>query len=376
MAVDLRRGLPLALGATLATLLALELGLRLLDRWTAFDFFHVLRSERNTRPDTELRLIDLIVLSPDDDLIFELAPRLRGRFLGAPLRTDERGVRVPAEPRPPAAPGALRVVALGDSHTFGWGVSYEDTFAARLARRFETDHPGGPAVEVVNLGVPGYNTHQEVESLAAKGLTPRPDLVVMLADRNDLGLAAFIQTPRDTFGLERSFLLDLVQIRLKLLLRGDRFRNVRPPRGLAKTQHELGERLLYDVTAADLARIPPRYRAMAGRRAVDRALDRLAGMTRARGVPVIFAFYEEGLDEPLRDALLRAAAERGLDTVDLATPVARALGASGRPIESLFVSAGDPHPAPGYHALIADAIYAQRARALLEAAAVARPAGR
>jgi hypothetical protein len=93
-------------------------------------------------------------------------------------------------------------------------------------------------------------------------------------------------------------------------------------------------------------------------------------------VPVIFAFYEEGLDERLRDSLLRAAAERGLEPVDLATPVARALGTSGRPIESLFVSAGDPHPAPAYHALIADAIYAQWARALLEAAAATRPAGR
>ena len=118
----------------------------------------------------------------------------------------------------------MHLIGIGDSHTFGWGVAWQDTFLAQIADRFAREHPGR-RVAVTNLGVPGYNTHQEAELFAVKALALRPDAVVVLADQNDAGLANFIRAPRDPWSLERSYLFDFLEIRLKRLWRAERFRN-------------------------------------------------------------------------------------------------------------------------------------------------------
>jgi lysophospholipase L1-like esterase len=97
------------------------------------------------------------------------------------------GVRdVPFEVAKPA--GRFRIVVLGDSIGFGFcndrqALAIEDTFAkvleARLRARF------GPEVEVLNLSVSGYDTVQEAEFLARKGLALDPDLVLIAYCLND-----------------------------------------------------------------------------------------------------------------------------------------------------------------------------------------------
>jgi lysophospholipase L1-like esterase len=56
----------------------------------------------------------------------------------------------------------------------------EDTIPAQLEALLR---PAG--VEVLNLGVRGYNTRAEVELLRTRGLAYRPDLVIVLFLRND-----------------------------------------------------------------------------------------------------------------------------------------------------------------------------------------------
>ncbi|HET8643997.1 MAG TPA: SGNH/GDSL hydrolase family protein, partial [Vicinamibacteria bacterium] len=76
------------------------------------------------------------------------------------------------------APGARRVVMLGDSVTFGTGVADGETFSDRL------EEAGG--FEVVNLGVDGYGTDQELIRLEEEGLSYRPhDVVLNFCVRND-----------------------------------------------------------------------------------------------------------------------------------------------------------------------------------------------
>ena len=67
---------------------------------------------------------------------------------------------------------ALRIVALGDSFTFGQCVGDEETFAARLEQRIA---PG----EVLNLAVHGYGHDQMLLRLREKGLAYRPDWILL-----------------------------------------------------------------------------------------------------------------------------------------------------------------------------------------------------
>jgi hypothetical protein len=70
------------------------------------------------------------------------------------------------------APGAYRVLVLGDSFVFGSGVPQEAILTRRLAQRL------GAGFEIVNLGVPGYGTDQELLTLRRWGRKFAPDLVL------------------------------------------------------------------------------------------------------------------------------------------------------------------------------------------------------
>ena len=76
------------------------------------------------------------------------------------------------------APGATRVVMLGDSITFGTGVGDQETFSHLLDAL--------PGLEVLNLGVDGYGTDQELIRLEREGLARHPHVVILnFCVRND-----------------------------------------------------------------------------------------------------------------------------------------------------------------------------------------------
>jgi hypothetical protein len=81
---------------------------------------------------------------------------------------DSRGRRSPGRVTRDPAPRP-RVLMLGDSITFGSGVRDEETFCALIAWRYD----------VVNLGVEGYGTDQELLKLEREGLAYHPDVVVL-----------------------------------------------------------------------------------------------------------------------------------------------------------------------------------------------------
>ncbi len=79
--------------------------------------------------------------------------------------------------------GSKRILVLGDSIAAGlWIERDEDVLPAMLERELVAR---GRAVDVMNFGVLGYNTQQEVEILREKGLRYRPDLVVLAYCLND-----------------------------------------------------------------------------------------------------------------------------------------------------------------------------------------------
>lgn len=74
-----------------------------------------------------------------------------------------------------------RIVFLGDSLTFGWGVEDEDTFATILETEMSSTQP----TEIINFGTGNYNTEQEVNLFIEKGLKYNPDKVVLFYFIND-----------------------------------------------------------------------------------------------------------------------------------------------------------------------------------------------
>jgi lysophospholipase L1-like esterase len=76
-------------------------------------------------------------------------------------------------------PGVMRVVVIGDSVTEGTGVEADAIFSSQL------QHMLGPQHEVINLGMSGLNTPQEVHILEVEGLSYDPDVVVVNFVLND-----------------------------------------------------------------------------------------------------------------------------------------------------------------------------------------------
>lgn len=81
-------------------------------------------------------------------------------------------------------PGAeVRVLCVGDSHTFGAGVRARESYPAQLQVLLDERWPG--RYSIVNLGVPGMSTAQVRERLPLQLARYEPDLVILWAGVNN-----------------------------------------------------------------------------------------------------------------------------------------------------------------------------------------------
>jgi len=75
-----------------------------------------------------------------------------------------------------AASAPFRIAFLGDSSTFGWGIDFEKTYAARCAASLEKS---GVPCEPLNAGVIGYTIAQGLNRYRQLVRAYRPDVVVI-----------------------------------------------------------------------------------------------------------------------------------------------------------------------------------------------------
>jgi lysophospholipase L1-like esterase len=81
-------------------------------------------------------------------------------------------------------PGAeVRILSVGDSHTYGTNVAEEESYPAQLQRLLDEVEPG--RFSAVNLGVPGISSTQVRRRLAANVARYEPDLVIVWCGVND-----------------------------------------------------------------------------------------------------------------------------------------------------------------------------------------------
>jgi lysophospholipase L1-like esterase len=120
----------------------------------------------------------------DPHLSFAHVPNGSAFLMGVPVSINSHGhrdreytVEKPAD--------VYRIVILGDSTTFGWGVPEEQTVAKILERRLNEDPARRRRFEVLNAGVGNYDTVQEYTHYLTFDRAFHPDLVVLEYFIND-----------------------------------------------------------------------------------------------------------------------------------------------------------------------------------------------
>lgn len=116
----------------------------------------------------------------DSHVGYVLSPGFRGTIsrseFRVPFTTNRAGLRG-VDPGSSHA-STYRILLLGDSMIWGFGVEDDQTVSARLQDLLRARY-SKPTVEVLNAGVPGYGTADELAFLKARGAELEPDLVVV-----------------------------------------------------------------------------------------------------------------------------------------------------------------------------------------------------
>lgn len=152
----------------LAFLLLAEIGLRIYLRSHLFYDVEMSRYARTLKVDAE-----------NPSVGHRHRPGGHERLMGVDVRISSAGFR---DDEYPLEKGERwRIVLLGDSLTFGWGVEKEETFEHQLEQLLDARRP----TEIINFGHGNYNTEQEVHLFIEEGLAYRPDQVVLFYFIND-----------------------------------------------------------------------------------------------------------------------------------------------------------------------------------------------
>lgn len=265
------------------------------------------------------------------------------------------------DPPPPAAP-RRRVLVLGDSFTWGWGVSQGEVFTDRLQARL------APDVVILNRGVNGFGTGQEYLVLQDELAAGPVDVVLLMFVNNDVAdnvdpksgrrplftlrdgvlvppaaPTRPLLTPIQRFLKDHSRAYQLLDLELNRLSRG-RERDEAPPPPAAR---------------ADID-----YRTVPGAAVTVRLLDEMQRLSSAHGARLVIVYIPErsqiepGATPPppiraIRALLGDVTAVHGIPFLDLTEPL-RARAAAGEAV--IFPT--DQHWTPAGHALAADVLLA------------------
>ncbi len=139
----------------------------------------------------------------EEPISYKLRPGLDADFHNARYHVNSVGLRGPEIARDKPV-GESRILWLGDSVVFGIGVNYEHTLPA-IVERMANDNSSGVRTRVVNMGVPSYNTEQELIQLETVGLSLQPDAVMLLFAVNDIEAKGWV------FDKRASWIADFAQ---------------------------------------------------------------------------------------------------------------------------------------------------------------------
>ncbi len=228
-------------------------------------------------PETARFYDDLVMEEP---IGYRLPENMRARYWGTAVDTNSLGMR--DREVGPKAPEEFRVMLLGDSVIFSLGVEYADSIPWQLEQMLNAGTAPGRRYRVLNMGVPSYNTEQELIQLESLGLGLQPDAVLLMFVPNDLEKKKWVYEKRS------SPLADLAQRSYAASLLFVAARQVGRLLGSSRGAS--------DAPSAAPAR-NPRWQA------IDTALTGITTTLRERGIP--FMVVSRGADDDPHLAVLR-----------------------------------------------------------------------
>jgi len=325
--VSLKFKLLMALGGSLFALVTSVIALQfvsLAPKGTEFDSIADLRramtspesdtsSAKTNSSENTPSLRAIIHPHPSDSILYTLRPNLDLTFMRARVVTNSCGMRSPE--RPVAKPaGVYRIALLGDSFAFGWGVDQKDTFAQKLEDSLNKTSDGTRKFEVLNFGVPGYSTFQEVALFEEMAVDFEPDAVLVYFVQNDFGMPFFIRDVSGGGGLFSS---------VKFLQMGKR---LLAPDDLNKQISEVG--------------LDP-----------NRALDKLAKLTSERGIKMFVTINPRKSWRGDLSRLKSIKNRPGVEVIPLRDGLLEYITRNNISEESLTLSF-DPHPSEIRHKIL------------------------
>lgn len=115
----------------------------------------------------------------------ENIPSSHATFIGVPVSINRDGLRGD-EISSPKPPHNARILVIGDSITFGYGIPIQDTYAKVLERRLNEASPDNPRYEVLNGGTMGASLSDYLHFLNQKAELLQPDTVLIGLCLNDI----------------------------------------------------------------------------------------------------------------------------------------------------------------------------------------------
>jgi lysophospholipase L1-like esterase len=224
-------------------------------------------------------------------VLFELLPNIRSTFLGKPFQTNSRGFIGDREFTQQKPYGTYRIIGIGDSLMSSWGVNPDDTFLSHLERmlrkRFKTD-----AIEIMNMGTPGYNTAIEYSVIKEKALGYDPDLIILQFYGNDLDLPNWIR--RRVHAV--SYLLFVVRSVIGMYTTGsDEGGGAVAGSMLTFAPVDEESQLVFRRYAYTVGDVPSEYAYMVGKENFIRTMQGIARLSRELNIPVILLLADDSI---------------------------------------------------------------------------------
>ncbi len=136
-------------------------------------------------------------------VVYELKPSMNVTFTGKKLITNSDGWR--EEEFKKKDNDTFRIIGIGDSYMFGWGVEVNERYMDALEIKLN-EFSQKKDYETYTLAVPGYNFVMSEEVLEKYGMALEPDMVIYEFVNNDFCLPNFLSA-RKTFWSYDSFIL-------------------------------------------------------------------------------------------------------------------------------------------------------------------------